>query len=322
MKRKALFSFLTIILIVAAGCSNKNGQETRTSKGNKGQTSIPYEIVEAKSLKVSRIFGIGYPGNDQGLYIASNSGIKINRAGKWLESNANRHQYMGFQAVESGFLASGKPEKGTEYKGPLGIVKSNDKGKSLEKLAFYEKANFHFIAAGFYGTSLYVINEKPVEPLSLGVNYSPDNGKSWRESTLNGFKADSFGMMAVHPKNGNVLAMATRSGIYYSSDSGDSIKLVTEPLMITAVTFLGDSLLYSSVENEKIMLKTLNPVTGKQTTLNLPFLDYDNPITYLAVNPKNQKQMAFSTYKNDLNETTDGGNKWVSLLLNGKNERD
>lgn len=321
MKKIVFLSMVTMVLFIAAGCTNNSKQDQESGKENKETANIKYEITEANSVKVSRIFGIGYPGNDQGLYMASNSGLKINHAGKWFESTTNRHQYMGFQAIDSGFMASGRPEKGTGFHNPLGIVKSNDKGKTLEKIAFYGKANFHFMAASFAGTSLYVINEEPSKQLSLGVNYSKDKGKSWAESELKGFNSDSFGMMAVHPHNEDILAMATKSGIYYSEDNGNTMKLVTEPFMVTALTFLDHSLLFSSVENDKIMLKQLNPETGKQTAINFPFLDYDNPITYLAVNPKNNNQMAFATYKNDVYESMNGGKKWVNLLKDGKKEQ-
>ncbi|MBL4951311.1 hypothetical protein JK635_03520 [Neobacillus sp. YIM B02564] len=320
MKKSLLFSLISIVLLIAAGCTNKSGQDSKPAGGNYAKAKVNYEIKETKAFKLNRIYGIGYPGNDTGLYLASNQGLIIYRAGKWFESTANRHQYIGFQAVNTGFIASGHPQKGTGYKDPLGIMKSNNKGKSMEPVAFYGKANFHFLAAGYAGPDIYMINEKPLEQLSQGVNYSKDNGQNWQVSKLKGFQADSLGMIAVHPEKGDIIAMATRSGIYYSTDNGDTMKLVTDPFMVTAVTFLGDSLLFSSVEENKILLKRLDPVTGNQTTLSFPFLDYDNPITYLAVNPKNKKQIAFSTYKNDVYESVDGGEKWINLLSNGKKE--
>ncbi|MCM3566525.1 F510_1955 family glycosylhydrolase [Neobacillus mesonae] len=319
--KKGIFFFI-FILLIAAGCSNNNKEDAKADKKSNVTAKIPYEIKEAKTVKVSRIFGIGYPGNDQGLYIASNSGLKIYRNEKWFDTTTNRHQYMGFQTVKSGFLSSGRPQKGTDFKNPLGIIKSQDKGKTLEEIAFYGKSNFHFMAAGYSENGLYVISEEPTDQLALGVNYSKDKGKSWEKSELKGFKADSLGMMAVNPNNGNTLAMATRTGIYYSNDNGNTMALVTDPFMVTALTFMGDSILFSSVENDQIMLKTLNPSAGRQSVIKIPFLDYDNPITYLAVNPKNHKQLAFTTYKNDVYETADGGNQWVNVLEDGKKEQD
>ncbi|EKN63817.1 BNR repeat-containing protein [Neobacillus bataviensis LMG 21833] len=315
---KMISVILMGILLVAAGCSNKSEKPEQTKEENKTITKTNFEIVEAKSFKLKNIRGIGYPGNDNALYVAANDGLKMYKDALWYETTANQHDYIGFQAVETGFIASGHPQKGTNLKDPLGLVKSTDKGETLEKLAFYGNANFHFTAASFSGDGLYVIGEQPNGQLSLGVNYSTDNGSTWKKSGLKEFNADSYGMMAIHPEAGNTLAMATRSGIYYSIDNGNTMKHITDPVMVTALTFSGDSILFSSVENDKILLKTINPSSGEQINMTFPFLDYDNPITYLAVNPKNKNQIAFTTYKNDLYQSIDGGQNWKRLLENGK----
>lgn len=320
LQYKVLPAIFLAFLLIAAGCSNKDQGADPKKQDHKPAADINFDIVEAENVNVSRIFGIGYPGNDDALYIAANNGLKMHRDGKWFETTTDRHQYMGFQATESGFIASGRPQKGTDFEDPLGLVQTVDKGKTLEKLALYGKANFHFVGASYSGKGIYVINEKPDNELSQGVNYSTDNGKTWTKSEFKDFTADSLGMLAVHPSNGDVMAMSTRSGIYYSTDNGNTMKLITEPIMVTALTFMGDSILYAGVENEKIVLKTINPTTGEQTTPAIPFLDYDNPITYVSVNPGDAGKIVFATYKNDLYESTDGGKTWVNLLKDGKKE--
>ncbi|MEH7547773.1 MULTISPECIES: F510_1955 family glycosylhydrolase [Bacillaceae] len=313
---KTFFAFLLGVVLVTSGCSNKSQVKEETSSKNKAA----FQIVDAGSISLKNIRGIGYPGNDTALYIAGNNGLKLYKDKKWYKTTANQHDYIGFQAVETGFIASGHPQKGSGYKDPLGLIKSVNKGETIQKLAFYDKANFHFTAASYSGNGLYVIGEAQSDEVSLGVNYSTDNGDTWKKSALKNFSADSMGMMAVHPTNGNTMAMSTRSGIYFSNDNGNTMKRITGPIMVTALTFSGDSILFSSVENEKILLKTIAPSTGEQADLIIPFLDYDNPITYVAVNPKNTNQLAFTTYKNDLYESTDGGKTWNNLLNDGKNK--
>ncbi|MEH7414048.1 hypothetical protein V7266_02025 [Neobacillus drentensis] len=313
---KTFFALLLGVLLITSGCSNKSQVKKETSSKSK----TAFNIVDAGTIKVKNIWGIGYPGNDTALYIAGDNGLKLYKDKKWYKTTTNQHNYIGFQAVESGFIASGHPQKGTGYKDPFGLVKSSNKGKSIEKLAFYDKANFHFTAASYSGNGLYVIGEEQSDDVSLGVNYSTDNGETWKKSEFKNFTADSMGMIAVHPTNGNTMAMSTRSGIYFSTDNGNTMKLITDPIMVTALTFSGDSILFSSVEDEKIQLKTITPSTGDQTNLIIPFLDYDNPITYLAVNPKNTNQIAFTTYKNDVYESTDGGKTWNNILRDGKNK--
>ncbi|MEH7120263.1 hypothetical protein V7128_22990 [Neobacillus vireti] len=316
MKRtsNALFACLIGVLLVTSGCSNKNEEKKETSSKSK----TAFQIVEAGAIKLKNIRGIGYPGNDTALYLAGNNGLELYKDKKWYKTTSNQHDYIGFQAVETGFIASGHPQKGSGLKDPFGLIKSDDKGKTIQKLAFYDKANFHFTAASYSEKGLYVIGEQQTDGLSLGVNYSTDNGATWKKSALKNFTADSMGMMAVHPSNGNEMAMSTRSGIYFSTDNGNTMKQITGPIMVTALTFRGDSILFSSVENEKIFLKTIVPATGEQANLTIPFLDYDNPITYLAVNPKNPNQLAFTTYKNDLYESIDGGKSWNNLLEDGR----
>ncbi|MDF2857157.1 MAG: hypothetical protein K0Q87_3008, partial [Neobacillus sp.] len=210
--------------------------------------------------------------------------------------------------------------KGEEPSDSLGILQSTDKGQSLEKLAFNKQNHFYFMAASYFGNGIYIINQKENDQLKLGVNYSTDNGKNWTASELKDFTADSLGMIAVHPTNEDIVAMSTMSGIYYSEDNGHTMKSITDQFMVTALTFVDDSLLFSSVENEKIHLKMINPKSGEQTILTIPFLDYQNPITFLAVNPNNVKQIAFTTYNNDLFETIDGGTEWRNIIKDGKTE--
>jgi hypothetical protein len=312
--KRVILSILIGILIILAGCTDTSTERKKPQLEDKTK----FAITPAKALKIDQIRGIGYPGNDNALYLATNDGLKIYKDQQWSETTTNHHDYIGFQAVQTGFIGSGHPQKGTGLKDPLGIIQSVDHGKNLKKIAFYGEEIFHFMAASYSGIGLYVISEQPNNDLSLGVNYSKDNGKSWHKSAFKEFTADSLGMIAVHPMNGDIMAMSTRSGIFYTEDNGNTMKLITASFMVTALTFTSDSILFSSVENEKILLKTLNTQSGEQVNVAFPFLDYDNPITYLAVNPKNENQFAFTTYKNDLYETIDGGKNWSLLIKNGK----
>lgn len=318
--RTTLFAIIGIFLLLV-GCIAENGGKQLSEAGNKttkNHNAEVFKIIPAVPQQIGQIRGIGYPGNDTKLYVATNRGLKFYDGFKWLETSADRHNFQSFQAAKNGFFASGHPEKGTGLKNPLGLVESSDKGKSLRKLAFYGESNFHFLAASYAGNSIYVIQEQPVGKVDRGVYYSTDGGKHWQKSRMEHFTADSLGMMAVHPQNGGRMAVATRTGIYYSNDHGNTMKRITGSVMITALTFLDDDLLYSSVENKKILLKTVDPGTGKQSNVVFPFLDYDNPVTYLTIDSKNTNKIAFTTYKNDLYESTDGGKSWNNLLINGE----
>lgn len=315
-----ILSILIGLLIMVSGCSNEKQNTKEPEQESKSEAAVDFEIIEEKKLSIEQIRGIGYPGNDNALYIAADDGLKLFKDNQWFKTTTNNHDFLGFQAVDDGFIASGKPQKGTGLKDPLGIVQSKDKGETLQKLAFYGENSFYFMGASFAGDGIYVINQEANDDLTLGVNYSTDNGKTWKSSDLQGFQADSLGMLAVHPENEDIMAMSTRSGIYYSEDNGNTMKLITDSYMVTGLTFTGEEILFSSVENEQIQLRKINPQTGEQSNLSIPFLDYQNPITYLAVNSQNPQQIAFTTYNNDLYESLDGGNQWKNLFLNGKTE--
>lgn len=324
VKKKVLLSIFISILLITAGCSSQ-AENNKKSKQDQSQvkTAVPFQIVPAKKQKIGQIRGIGYPGNDDALYVATNDGIKFYKNSKWLETTANKHNLMSFQALNTGFLTSGHPQKGTSLKDPLGIVESTDQGKSLKKLGFYGKGNFHFLSASFLGNGMYLIMEQPTDTLDPGVYFSKNNsGENWIKSKLVGFTADSLGMIAVHPKNGNTMAMSTKTGIYYSENYSNTMNAITGPIMVTALTFNGDNILYSSVEDQKILLKEINPKTGEVKDVVIPFLDYDNPVTYITTDPKNEKRLAFATYKNDLYESVDGGKSWNNILTDGKIEQE
>lgn len=321
-KKKVFLSILAGIFVLTAGCTAQTDkQNAGQAEVNKRVAAADFKWIPVKNEKV-QIRGIGYPGNDHSLYVATDTGLKFYSQSKWMETSSNPVQYIDFQATEKGFIASGHPEKGIGLKDPLGLIESSDKGKSFNKLAFYGTGNFLFISSSFFGNGLYLINNEPDTKLDSGVYYSENDGKNWLKSQFKNFHADSLGMIAVHPKEGNVMSIATRTGIYYSNDYGNTLEPVTTPDMITAQTFLGDDILYSSAVNQNIYLRKVNPKTGEQTDLVIPFLDYNNPITYIAVDPRNQNKWAFSTYNNDLYESTDGGKNWNNLITNGKIEQD
>lgn len=334
ISKKSFMITLAAATLVFTGCSKdkeetkqspaeENQQDTDTEEKQADQTNDEQQnagtdfIVKAKPQRIEHMHGIGYPGNDEGLYVASHNGIKIYKDGQWFETAAEKHDYMGFQAVKDGFYSSGHPEEGSSLKNPLGLVKSTDFGKSIEKVAFYGESDFHFLSASYLDHSLYVINEQPNSKLDAGVYVSKDNAESWKQVALNGFEANTFGMIAVHPDKGDTFAMATKDGVFVSNDSGQTVKENGDYDMVTAAAFSKESLYISPVEDQKIKLVKIGQ-EKEGVELPIPTLAYDNPITYIAADYEEQGRLAFITILNDLYESTDGGQTWKQLLVNGK----
>lgn len=328
--RVSLITVLAAGMLVITGCSGEEDKEQakpaseENNPGNEEQQESQQEsegdfIKKAASQKIEHVHGIGYPGNDEGLYVATHDGLKISRNGGWLETADENHDYMGFQAVNDGFISSGHPAEGSDLKNPLGLVKSTDKGKSLEKIAFYGESDFHFLAASYQDNVIYLINEQPNSELERGVYVSKDKGGEWEPVALNGLGGETLGMMAVHPENAGTMAMSTREGIFVSDDFGTTMEKAGDYQMVTAAAFSKESLYFSPVEKEEIKLIRL-PIgqLNQGEELPIPNLKDDNPITYIAANPKQEGRIAFITILNDLYETEDGGKTWNQLLVNGR----
>jgi hypothetical protein len=330
--RLVFTTFLAAVLLVLTGCSGQEGKEqekpaTQENNSKNEQQKKPQVesetdfIIKAEPQKIEHIHGIGYPGNDEGLYVASHHGLKIFKNGEWLETTDENHDYMGFQAFEGGFFASGHPAEGSGLENPLGLVKSTDKGNTLDKIAFYGESDFHFLSASYQDTILYLINEEPNSELDRGVYVSKDRGGAWEPVELNGLDANSFGMIAVHPENGGTIAMSTREGVFVSDDFGTTMERAGDYQMVTAAAFSKEYLYISPVENEQIKLIRLpkeQENAGEEVTI--PNLKYDNPITYIAADPEQEDRIAFITILNDLYESEDGGKTWNQLLVNGRIE--
>lgn len=320
-QKKYLTCFAFAFALIASGCSaNEQNDSKQPVKKDEPAENISFELKKAEPQRLEQIYGLGYPGNDEGLYIASQEGIKIFTNGSWLEGTSQRHEYMGFQATKDGFIASGHPEKGSGLDNPLGVVTSNNKGASLEKLAFYGESNFYFLSSSFNTNAIYLINQEENAEIGPGVFLSNDMGKTWGQVPLNGLDADTLGMIAAHPTDSNIMAMSTKSGIYYSKDQGQNIKLVSAPIMTTALAFSEEDLFYAAVENNKVLFYKMNIHTLKVSPINIPFLSYDNPITFIAVNNEKQNTLSFATYLNDVYESADGGQNWKLVLKNGRIE--
>jgi hypothetical protein len=329
-QRNNIFNIILFtVFILLSGCVNQENEnddsketseETTKKAGESDKPSEDFAVEKAKNQQIDHLHGIGYPGNEKSLYVASHNGLKIFKDSMWMETNQNNHDYMGFQPIKDGFVASGHPEKGSKLKNPLGLVHSTDNGNTLNKLAFYGESDFHFLAASYSGNSIYVINEQPNTELEMGVYHSEDKGETWNQSKLRDFKTDTLGMIAVHPVNSKEMAMATRSGIYLSDDSGNTMELITEPIMTTAVALTEHSLYFSSAEKNKIALLKMDSLSRVNTEIKIPFLDFTNPITYLAINQSDPNQLSFSTYENDIYESVDGGQTWNHILQKGQIE--
>lgn len=302
-KFKVIICFLLLISIVYA-CNSKENEV--------------FSYGEVKNEKIEHIHGLGYINGGSDFTIATHLGLyKYGNEG-WEETNSQKHDYMGFQAVREGFISSGHPEEGSEYKNPLGLIKSVDKGATFEQLAFYGEIDFHYLAAGYDTNSIYVLNEMPTEQMNKGLYYSEDEGATWKKAAMNGFNTSFISNLSAHPKRKELIAIGSKEGMFVSDDYGENFKKINDENMITYITLNETGGYYTNFDDQNVYLKSFSYENKEEKDIQLP-KDYNLvPIIYIATNPDNRKEIVIVNNNNDIYLTKDGGSKWEKLASNGE----
>ncbi|GLO68459.1 F510_1955 family glycosylhydrolase [Oceanobacillus kimchii] len=300
MLRKTIITVTIIVGIFLAGCSNNQEKD--------------YEATFDGS--VDHVHGIGYAGNDNGLYFATHTGLKILRNGDWYETTRNFNDYMGFNAVDEGFYTSGHPGEDSDLPNPIGIQRSFDGGRTLEHLKFEGETDFHAMAVGYNSHDIFLMNPATNSELEQGFYRSSDEGKSWENVSASGLTGEILSL-AIHPSNSSVVAAATSTGIYLSEDGGGNFQIVTNGNEVGTAVFFNDDHFYYASYGSSPELGKRNVENGEEETIDLPELEEDGPV-YIAQNPQDANQLAIYTIKGHAYLSEDGTESWVQILENGQ----
>ena len=299
-KRMAIVALVVVFLL--AGC-NSNTTES---------FEVPFEG------ELSHVHGMGYAGNDDGLYFASHIGLKIYRDGEWFETVDNFHDYMGFNATVEGFYTSGHPSADSELPNPLGIQRSVDGGESIEEIAFQGETDFHAMAVGYDSHDIFLINPAKNSLLEAGVYKSADGGEPWEPVKAKGLEGE-VAALALHPTDSDFVAAATSAGVYFSSDAGETFQVITaKGERGTAVHFTEEGLYFGSFGTAAALMKYTSE-NEKLELLNTPELSEDG-IAFIAQNPADEMELALYTLKGHAYLSEDGTQTWGPLLRVGKIE--
>ncbi|MCU1808176.1 hypothetical protein NVV31_22655 [Cytobacillus firmus] len=277
-----------------------------------------FSYTEVTDRNIEHVHGIGYTEEKEELFVATHSGLLKYSKGRWHESTTNNHDYIGFQATYDGFYSSGHPDSDSDFKDPLGLIKSTNNGKTLEKLAFYGESDFHHMAVGYYSRAIYVINEVPNSKLYTGIFFSKNNGETWELSDLNGLTSKSISKIATHPKEAALVGISTKDGLFYSTDFGDNFQLISKKDMISSLYFEEETLLFSLIGDGDAQLYELDLATRMKKKFLLPEISKNNAIIEITSNPLNRNEVVLITQKNDMFLTKDRGLKWQQVVTKGK----
>jgi len=263
--------------------------------------------------KVEHVHGLGYMGGDD-IAIASHHGLKIYKDKKWLSTTEQNHDYMGFNAVDEGFYTSGHPEKGSKLSNPLGIQKSTDKGKTLTHVAFEGDFDFHTMGVGYQNHVIYVFNGHGNSQLSTGLHKTVDEGDSWKSVKGEGLQGEVVAL-AVHPTDDKQVAAATKNGIYYSNDGGESFSAIEQDTNGTVVYFTEDKLWYGAFQTKPILISYDLDEEVKEN-ISLPQLGQD-AVAYFA-KKADSDEMVFYTYQNHSYISQNKGDEWKQIVKSGQ----
>lgn len=280
----------------------------------------PYEAraQHAGAVTLTHVHGLSYSADGKQLMVPSHHGLAVYSGGKWAKAPGPQHDYMGFSATKDHFYSSGHPAPGSGFANPLGLMRSNDGGKSWVKLALERESDFHLLATSYSTGAIYVYNPAPNSRMKTpGFYYTLNNGIAWNQARASGF-SDEPTSLAVHPSDPKVVVIASKSGFYLSTDSGDSFRVITKGAQALAALFDldGEHLWLSSYAGTPALARA-NLTTGAKNAVTLPPLTRD-AVANIAQNPMSRNEYAIATFERNVYVTQDSGGTWRQIARDGK----
>ncbi|REJ11248.1 F510_1955 family glycosylhydrolase [Halobacillus trueperi] len=307
--KKAALSLLLVSVFLGA-CSEEVEEEAREAKDSTEDKAENHEYLQSFEGNLGHVHGLGHM--EEGFAFAAHTGIKIFQEGQWKEAVYHPHDYMGFQVREDGFLSSGHPIPSSALQNPLGLQRGKVSEESLEALAFDGESDFHVMGAGFANESVYVFNEQPNSQLDQGFYRSTDLGATWESILAEGIEGGVF-QMAVHPTDGETVAVATDSGVFLSENGGQSFERISESGQAGGLYFNEDELFYGLYTGEATMTSYL---IGESGTSDVPLPDLkEDAVMYFA---EADNRMAIYTFNGAAYVSEDGGENWKKIVEKGE----
>ncbi|WP_096438433.1 F510_1955 family glycosylhydrolase [Alteribacter populi] len=315
------------------GCSNDDVSETpgdssNIDEKNEDEASVKLDsddfFVENPDLEITHMHGLGYAGNDEILYIATHHGLAMFDGGTWYETAEEKNDYMGFNAVENGFYTSGHPGESSSFDvDPIGLVKSEDGGKTVESLDLLGVTDFHVKGAGYHTDAIYVYNPSPSDRLEeTGLYFTLDDANTWEKSEGAGLPDVGYDQggfpnyaIAVHPHDEAVVAIGTAEGLFLSEDYGDTFERSDLKSPVFSLTYDEEDL-YVTTWNEEVTLVHYTE-EGDINAIESPELGERDVIQYIAVNPQNRDEIAVTTVAGDGHISYDNGKTWNQIIKSG-----
>jgi len=198
--RRASAAMAVASMLAAAGCGGGDQPSTR-------------DDASVRSADDPRhIHGLGIDPADDSLMIATHTGLFRAAADQQRAKRiGDSHQdTMGFTIVgPNRFLGSGHPDLQTDLPPLLGLIRSENGGRTWKPVSLLGKADFHTLRAA--GRRVYGVNATDGQ-----LYLSDDRGLTWSTRELPGPTLD----LVAHPEDPQHLIGSGEDDLYVSQDGG------------------------------------------------------------------------------------------------------
>lgn len=268
---------------------------------------------------LTHVHGLAFSGDGTRLYIPDHRGIAVYAAGRWTNLPGSRDDFMGFTATRGALYSSGHPAPAPGAVNPLGLVKSTDGGQTWRALGLRGEADFHLMAGGYRSRAVYVIAEAPNSRMpEPGLYVTTNDGLMWKHAASQALDT-RVASLAAHPTQPGTVAVAARSGLYLSTDGGDSFRQISNDAQGLSVAFDldGKHLWYGSHDGQAHLTR-LALLAGGEAPQSLPLPPlHDDAVAYIAQSPANPREIAIATFRRSVYLSGDGGKTWRQIAEGG-----
>ena len=199
--RRAGAALASGLALALAGCGGEPAEEP----------AAPAAVSDAG---VSHVHGVGVNPADGAVIVATHTGLFRAAAGRTIPERIGdrRQDTMGFTVVgPDRFLGSGHPDPRDDLPPLLGLIASDDAGRSWTPRSLLGEADFHVLRAT--GRRIYGVNSADGRLL-----VSADGGEQWTPRTPPAPLLD----LAIDPRDPDRIVASGEAGLFRSADAGRS----------------------------------------------------------------------------------------------------